>query len=83
MHLPKTSSLIQILHWNLLVWFPLVVSEECLANGRELIDVDRIVPEKETIKSATEFDFEITIFFICSNSNSLIFVECCKARLHL
>ena len=51
MHLPKTSSLLQILHWNLLVWFPLVVSEECLANGRELIDVDRIVPENKTIKS--------------------------------
>ena len=51
MHLPKTSSLLQILHWNLLVWFPLVVSEECLANCRELIDVDRIVPENKAIKS--------------------------------
>ena len=45
----------------LLVWLPLVISEECLADGSELIDVDRIVPEKEEAmqftKKAKVFDF--------------------------
>ena len=61
----------------LLVWLPLVISEECLADGSELIDVDRIVPEKEAmqfIKNTTDFDFwdKITILHFQSFSLQLL-----------
>ena len=36
-----------------------MISDKVCTQGSELIDVDRVVPEKETIKRATEFDFEI------------------------
>ena len=57
----------------LLVWFPLVISEERLANGSELIDVDRIVPEKENVKKAAYMNLEINSyvdkFFFASYSS--------------
>ena len=46
----------------LLVWFPLVISEERLANGSELIDVDRIVPEREHVKRAAELNLEMNSY---------------------
>lgn len=36
----------------LLVWLPLVIPEEGLADCRELIDVYRIIPKRKTFKNA-------------------------------
>ena len=67
----------------ILVWLPLIISEECLADGSELIDVDRIVPEKEAmqfIKKATEFDFwdKITILHFKSFSLQQLLTHLCQ-----
>ena len=52
------SILVKKLHmytevWHfLLVWLPLVISEECLADCSELVDVYRIIPERKPFKNA-------------------------------
>ena len=68
--------------WHfLLVWLPLVISEECLADCSELVDVYRIIPERKPFKNA--LSIVKTIGYSNAFLNLLIFVECCKTSLHV